>query len=101
MDLGVTNRAGSRLGPRAVRAVERIGPYAHHLKIAPLAGCAVADVGDVPMPSRPDLAGCPRAIAPNSPRVSAARGLSLAVGVHHSLPLPHPPPRVRHTPPRP
>ena len=26
MDLGVTNRAGSRLGPRAVRAVERIGP---------------------------------------------------------------------------
>src|SRR3546814_13397325 len=37
MDLGVTNRAGSRLGPRAVRAVERIGPYAHNLKIAPLA----------------------------------------------------------------
>ena len=27
MDLGVTNRAGARLGPRAVRSVERIGPY--------------------------------------------------------------------------
>jgi len=26
MDLGVTNRAGSRLGPRAVRAIERVGP---------------------------------------------------------------------------
>ena len=25
LDLGVTNRAGARLGPRAVRAVERIG----------------------------------------------------------------------------
>jgi agmatinase len=31
MDLGVTNRAGARLGPRAVRAVERIGPYEHAL----------------------------------------------------------------------
>ena len=27
MDLGVTNRAGARFGPRAVREVERIGPY--------------------------------------------------------------------------
>lgn len=26
-DLGVTNRSGARLGPRAVRNVERIGPY--------------------------------------------------------------------------
>ena len=32
MDLGVTNRAGARLGPRAVRAVERIGPYEHALR---------------------------------------------------------------------
>src|SRR6202022_851511 len=27
MDLGVTNRARARLGPRAVRSVARIGPY--------------------------------------------------------------------------
>ena len=26
MDLGVTNRSGTRLGPRAVRAIERLGP---------------------------------------------------------------------------
>ena len=32
MDLGVTNRAGARFGPRAVRAVERIGPYNHVLE---------------------------------------------------------------------
>jgi guanidinopropionase len=31
MDLGVTNRAGARLGPRAVRAIERIGPIDHAL----------------------------------------------------------------------
>ena len=36
MDLGVTNRAGARLGPRAVRAVERIGPYHHVHRLAPL-----------------------------------------------------------------
>ena len=35
MDLGVTNRAGARLGPRAVRAVERIGPYEHVLRMTP------------------------------------------------------------------
>src|SRR5216110_2637241 len=43
MDLGVTNRAGARLGPRAVRAVERIGPYEHALGLAPMNDLAVAD----------------------------------------------------------
>ena len=36
MDLGVTNRAGARLGPRAVRAIDRIGPYEHVLRVAPM-----------------------------------------------------------------
>src|SRR3984957_8791499 len=27
MDLGVSNRPGARFGPRAVRSIERIGPY--------------------------------------------------------------------------
>ena len=49
MDLGVTNRAGARLGPRAVRNVERIGPYEHALRIAPIAHLKYADIGDVPM----------------------------------------------------
>ena len=47
MDLGVTNRAGARLGPRAVRAVERIGPYEHVLRIAPHLHLAAADIGDL------------------------------------------------------
>src|ERR1700744_5052220 len=52
MDLGVTNRAGARLGPRAVRGVERIGPSNHGLKVVRLAECKAADIGDVPMRSR-------------------------------------------------
>ncbi|MGH7116016.1 MAG: arginase family protein, partial [Stellaceae bacterium] len=52
MDLGVTNRAGARLGPRAVREVERIGPYNHVLAVTPRDECSVADIGDVPMRSR-------------------------------------------------
>ena len=31
MDLGVTNRSGGLFGPRAVRTIERIGPYNHAL----------------------------------------------------------------------
>lgn len=48
MDLGVTNRSGARLGPRAVRNVERIGPYNHALDVAPLSAIRCADIGDVP-----------------------------------------------------
>src|SRR5438105_12082232 len=58
MDLGVTNRAGARLGPRAVRDVERIGPYNHALGLVPRAECNAADIGDVPMRSRFSLDSC-------------------------------------------
>ena len=49
MDLGVSNRAGARLGPRAIRAIERIGPYNHESGIAPIAHLKFADVGDCPV----------------------------------------------------
>ena len=55
MDLGVTNRPGARFGPRALRTIERIGPYHHALKVAPIADRRIADVGDVPFRSRFDL----------------------------------------------
>src|SRR5216684_1319645 len=48
MDLGVTNRPGARFGPRAVRTIERIGPYNHQLRLAPCTVSRIADVGDVP-----------------------------------------------------
>lgn len=52
MDLGVTNRPGARFGPRAVRGVERIGPYHHVHKVAPIVERSVADIGDVPFRGR-------------------------------------------------
>src|SRR5215470_14324440 len=52
MDLGITNRTGARFGPRAVRDVERIGPYNHALGVVPRGECTAADIGDVPLRSR-------------------------------------------------
>ena len=58
MDLGVTNRAGTRLGPRAVRAVERMGPMDHVHGTAPFSLVKAADIGDVPFRSRYSLESC-------------------------------------------
>jgi guanidinopropionase len=88
MDLGVTNRAGARLGPRAVRAVERIGPYEHAMKIAPMGVLKVADIGDVPMASRFSLAQCMVDIEAFFDRLRAANVIPLAVGGDHSITYP-------------
>ena len=58
MDLGVTNRPGSRFGPRALRVIERIGPYNHVLKCAPVFDLKVADIGDIAFRSRFNLEMC-------------------------------------------
>src|SRR5690349_1731571 len=88
MDLGVTNRAGARLGPRAVRAVERIGPYEHALDIAPALHLTAADVGDVPMQSRFSLEACLADIESFFATIRAAGVIPLAVGGDHSIPYP-------------
>ncbi|WP_207459497.1 agmatinase [Azospirillum sp. SYSU D00513] len=85
MDLGVTNRAGSRLGPRAVRSVERIGPYEHVLRMVPSAACAMADVGDVPLSSRFNLETCHADIQAFYSKVAAAGVVPLSVGGDHSI----------------
>ena len=85
MDLGVTNRAGARLGPRGVRAVERIGPYEHVLRRVPFADARVADVGDVPMESRFSLERCHADIEAFFGRAVAAGVVPLAVGGDHSI----------------
>ncbi|MBO0736795.1 MAG: agmatinase [Alphaproteobacteria bacterium] len=88
MDLGVTNRAGARLGPRAVRAVERIGPYHHTLGVVPGAECKAADIGDVPMRSRYSLDSCIEDIAAFYGRVRTAGVRPLSVGGDHSITYP-------------
>ena len=85
MDLGVTNRAGARLGPRAVRGIERIGPYEHVLRLAPMGRLKVADVGDVPLRSRFDLASCHEDIQACYSMVAGTRAIPLSVGGDHSI----------------
>jgi agmatinase len=88
MDLAVTNRSGSRLGPRAVRSVERIGPYNHALRVAPSAELRVADVGDVPFRSRYSLPDSVEDIEAFYTKVQAAGVLPLSVGGDHSISYP-------------
>src|SRR3984885_2180575 len=88
MDLGVTNRAGARNGPRAVRAVERVGPYEHVLRMAPLSEAKFGDIGDVSMRSRFSLESCHEDIEAFLGRIVAAGVVPLSVGGDHSITLP-------------
>jgi agmatinase len=88
MDLGVTNRPGARFGPRAVRDVERIGPYNHALAVAPQAECGAADIGDVPLRSRYSLDSSIEDIGSFYARIQAARVRPLSVGGDHSVTYP-------------
>src|SRR5262249_5791078 len=88
MDLGVTSRAGARHGPRAVRSIERIGPYHHVHRLAPLAEIAVADIGDVPFRSRFSLEESHQDIEAFYAKLVAAGVVPLSVGGDHSVTLP-------------
>ena len=88
MDLGVTNRPGARFGPRAVRDIERIGPYNHALEVVPIAACKAADIGDVPMRSRFSLERCIEDIHAFYARMQAAKVRPLSVGGDHSITYP-------------
>ncbi|GIL00676.1 MAG: agmatinase [Alphaproteobacteria bacterium] len=85
MDLGVTNRPGARFGPRALRAIERIGPYNHVLECAPVHELSVADIGDVPLRSRYSLEMCQEDIAAWFAHIVGAGVAPLAVGGDHSI----------------
>lgn len=88
MDLGVTNRSGARFGPRAVRTIERIGPYEHVLKCVPTRDLRVADVGDVAFRTRYGLEACHQDIEAYVARMVAAGVVPLGVGGDHSVTLP-------------
>ncbi len=85
MDLGVTNRPGARFGPRALRNIERIGPYNHVLACAPTYDLRVADLGDVPFNSRYRLEGSLEDIERYYEKVHAAGVVPLSVGGDHSV----------------
>ncbi|MCE1237331.1 MAG: agmatinase [Hyphomicrobiales bacterium] len=88
MDLGVTNRPGARFGPRAVRTIERIGPYEHVLKCMPTKDLRVADIGDVIFRSRYSLEMCHDDIETYVKEIVAAGVAPLGVGGDHSITLP-------------
>ena len=88
MDLGVTNRSGSRFGPRALRAIERIGPYNHVLDCMPTYELRVADIGDIPFRSRFDLAQSHADIEHHVRKVVDAGVIPVSVGGDHSISLP-------------
>jgi len=88
MDLGVTNRNGARFGPRAVRTIERIGPYNHVLECAPVFDLKLADIGDVPFRSRFNLETSHEDIERAFTTIVEAGVAPLAVGGDHSIDLP-------------
>ncbi len=85
MDLGVTNRTGARFGPRALRTIERIGPYNHALDCLPVGELRVADVGDVPMRSRFSLQDSHEDIERFFLELVRANVAPLAAGGDHSI----------------
>ncbi len=85
MDLGVSNRTGARFGPRALRTIERIGPYNHTLECMPVGDLKVGDIGDVPFRSRFSLESCHQDIEQFFTRIVKGGAAPLAVGGDHSI----------------
>jgi guanidinopropionase len=85
VDIGVTNRPGARFGPRALRGIERIGPYNHVLRCCPAQDLRLADLGDVPFASRYLLEKCHADIEGFAGRLVRAGVVPLAVGGDHSI----------------
>ncbi|MCA0399290.1 MAG: agmatinase [Proteobacteria bacterium] len=88
MDLGVTHRPGSRLGPRAVRQIERIGPYHEVHRIVPIAEFGVVDIGDVPMRSRFSLEESHEDIEAFYRPIAEAGLRPVTIGGDHSISYP-------------
>lgn len=88
MDLGVTNRSGARFGPRALRGIERIGPYNDALRCTPVADLRVADIGDAPLRSRFSLDTAHADIEAWLNTIVGAGVRPLSVGGDHSISSP-------------
>jgi len=88
MDLGVSNRSGARFGPRAVRTIERIGPYHPTMQGVPKSRARAADVGDVPFRSRYSLEKSLEDIEQYYLAVKAQGVRPLSVGGDHSITYP-------------
>lgn len=88
MDLGVTNRSGARFGPRALRAIERIGPYHPTYNLIPANVLRCADVGDVPFRSRFSLEKSIEDIEAFYRKIASAGLKPISAGGDHSITYP-------------
>jgi agmatinase len=88
MDLGVSNRPGARFGPRAIRDMERIGPYHPTFRTVPGNDVRAADIGDVPFRSRYSLEQSLADIELFYKGVVAQGVRPLSVGGDHSITYP-------------
>lgn len=87
-DIAVTNRTGARFGPRALRTMERVGPYHHVHRIVPGAERRVRDIGDVPLTSRFSIPKIIEDIEQHYRQLKAAGVRPLSVGGDHSVTYP-------------
>jgi len=88
-DLGVTNRAGARHGPREIRnASSLIRTSNLAMGINPFELCRVADVGDVRFSNRYDLEVQVREIESYFRQLSVAGVLPVTAGGDHSITYP-------------
>jgi agmatinase len=88
MDLGVSNRPGARFGPRAIRAIERIGPYHPTFRGVPKSTVRAADVGDVAFRSRYSLEQSLEDIEQYYAALHAQGVRPLSAGGDHSITYP-------------
>ena len=87
-DIGATNRAGARHGPRQIREMSTLIRRVHHVsKIAPFTLCKCADAGDVPI-NPTDLEVSLSVIERYFQRVHKAGVATLAAGGDHLITLP-------------
>jgi len=88
-DLGVTNRSGTRMGPREIRNQSRlVGVYNHYSRMSPFADCRVADLGDVPFQTTYDLKEAQSDIESFYRRISSAGARAISAGGDHSITYP-------------
>jgi guanidinopropionase len=88
-DIGVTNRAGARHGPREIRNASSLMRCVHlALGINPYDLCRIADLGDVRLPHRFDLLQQVEAIAEFYRRLRQAGVLPVSAGGDHSITYP-------------
>jgi guanidinopropionase len=89
MDLGVTNRAGARHGPREMRnASSLMRMYNVSTGVAPYDIAKIADVGDVPIDHLFNLDVAIQHIADYYEKVHAAGVIPLSAGGDHSITYP-------------